>query len=191
MHYCYLARDVCRQVSSKTASYTNWKPGFTEYKRCSSSHMCWSCLKLLNTEVEEKASLYCHKEQFIIMKCLLYFACCSQRIDLSPMVAHECNVKQLTEKQQRLGCWRGFFKEATGIEGWNGIFHNRRVGSLEHSLHGLFPIHSTPQTQTQTTKLCSLWVLPVSAPAGAGSWQQAAGRPAADHIYNSSIYIGQ
>ena len=39
--------------------------------------------------------------------------------------------------------------EATWIEGWNGVFHNRRVGSLEHALHGFFPIHSTPQTQTQ------------------------------------------
>ena len=84
------------------------------------------------------------------MKGLLYFACCSQRIDSSPMVVHGCNVKQLTEEQQRLGCWRGFFKEATWIEGWNGRFRNRRVGSLEHFLHGFFPIHSTPQTQTQT-----------------------------------------
>ena len=86
------------------------------------------------------------------MKGLLYFACCSQRIDSAPMIVHECNVKQLIEEQQRLGCWRGFFKEAIWIEGWKGVFHNQRVGSLEHSLHGFFPIHSTPQTQTKTHK---------------------------------------
>ena len=45
---------------------------------------------------------------------------CSQCSASSPMILPYCNVNQLLE-QQRLGCWRGPFNEATGVEGSNGV----------------------------------------------------------------------
>ena len=44
------------EFPAKPPSIQTGSRGFTEYKRCPSSHMCWSCLKLYNTEVEETAT---------------------------------------------------------------------------------------------------------------------------------------